>query len=941
MDSSPRTPGLHAGRVSAPEATRAAHLEFFGREDELAQLGLLFTHARNGRGGSLMLTGDPGIGKISLLETAARGLRDELLVEIRGYEAEIAMPFAAVQRLIRPLDTYLECLPAKHQEALRVASGEIGGHPPDRFLVGLGLLGLLAAAGEAQTVVCAVDDAHLLDAESLDVLGFVGRRLEAESAVLLMAGRDTAALMSAVAGVPTTTLVGLHTDAAIRLLKASLTDSIDPSVAVKVVAATGGNPLALVDLAAELTVRQLTESSFGDEPLPIGRHLEQHYLRQVRQLPLTEQAWLLVAAADSSDDVDLISAAARELDLPPDAGDIAESAGLVTLGRSVSFRHPLVRSAAYNAALGKERRRVHGALAVIAAKHGNAEQAAWHSAKATLGTDEDVAQQLELVADLAAARGGFVSRARVLVESASLTPPGARKYARLVSAAEAALAAGSGQLAKDLLDEIDEELLDPISRGRMITVGADYSMFVAAPSLVTATAEMLLAAECFHGEDDDLEQTSLIKAWEWSLPPERLARGFEWDELGARLLAGARVKEGKPATILEAISALILKPYEEAVPLVRAGLAVFDEMDAEELLKYGHAVVALATYLWDLDARNRILERWADAARDAGSLNKLDTALWVLSLTEVVGGTPRRAILHMEQVRELRRAIGWDAEHVINVAVLTWTPAAKTHVLEIADMTYAMGFGGVQASAMASLATADLANGNYSSAYDRLKPFVDDPFLHVTAIMWPDFAEAAVRSGHLAEAVQTVEKLESVAQLSGSGWARGIALRARALLGVDGAGEDDPQVAGGQVEAHFRASIDALDGTRAIVDLGRAHLGLGEWLRRMKRRRDARPYLRTAAELFARAGAEPFVERANRELEATGDIASISDVRHHADLTQQEFTVAELAASGRTNAEIAATMFLSTNTIDYHLRKVFQKLEISSRRQLADRLGDS
>lgn len=913
-------------------------VRLLGREDELLQIRKLVGHARNGRGGSLLLTGDPGIGKTSLLSAATTDLRDILVMEIRGYEAESAMPFAAVQRLVRPLSMHVESLPETHRHALRVASGEEAGQPPDRFLVGLGVLGLLASAGEVQPVVCIVDDAHLLDAESLDVLGFVGRRLEAESAVLLMAGRATEGLLTQTAGVPSETVGGLAPEAAVQVLMTSLSDPIDPSVAIKVVAATGGNPLALVDLASELTVRQLTESSFGDEPLPIGRHLEQHYLRQVRKLTDSEQVWLLVAAADSSGDMDLISATADELGLPDDVGDAAESAGLVELGRTVRFRHPLVRSAAYNAAAAKERRRVHRALSVIFEKNDNAEQAAWHSAKTILGTDEEVAQQLEEVADLAALRGGFVSRARVLVESASLTPPGRRKYSRLVSAAEAALAAGSAQLAKELLDEIDEDVLDPVSRGRMITVGADHALFVGTPSLVTSTAEMLRAADCFHGEDAELEQSSLIKAWEWALPPERLAQGFAWDELGTRLLAGAKVRAGKPATILKAISAMILMPYAEAVPVVRAGVDMFDQMTADELLTYGHASVALTTFLWDLDARSRIIENWADAARDAGSLSKLDNALWLLSITEVMGGTPRRAVQYMEQVRELRRAIGWDAEHVVNVAVLAWTSSARAQVLEIADMTYAMGFGGVQATAMASLATVEIAEGNYAAAHGRLKPFVDDPFLHVTAIMWPDYAEAAVRSGHLGEALDTVEKLESMARMNGSVWARGVALRTRALLGVEGTAATDQPSAVREVETTFRASIDALDGTRALVDLGRAHLGLGEWLRRMKRRKDARPHLRTAADLFARSGTEPFVERANRELEATGDSARPPMSGARGELTQQERTVAELAASGRTNAEIAATMFLSANTIDYHLRKVYQKLAISSRRQLTDRL---
>lgn len=914
-------------------------MQLLGRDDELARIASLVGMARNGRGGALLVTGDPGIGKTSLLNAATADLQHVLVVPLRGYEAENTLPFAAVERLVRPLADHLDALPERHRRALQVASGDTAGYPPDRFLVGLGVLGLLAAAGESAPVVCVVDDAHLLDAESLDVLAFVGRRLEAESALLLMAGRDSPAFAARTAGVPTRGLDGLPPEAAVRLLVDSLPEPIDPAVAVKVVAATGGNPLALVDLAGELTVRQLTESSFGDEPLPIGRHLEQHYLRQVRRLSEAEQLWLLVVAADSTGDIDLVAATARELELPAEAADAAEAAGLVQLGRTIGFRHPLVRSAAYNAAQGRERRRVHRALAVMAEKLDNPERAAWHSAKATLGTDEEVAQRLEQVADIAAARGGFASRARVLVEAASLTPAGGHRYARLVSAAEAALEAGSGQLAKDLLDEIDEDLLDPVSRGRYIAAGADHALFVAAPTLTRATADMLEAAELFHGEDDDLEQRSLIKAWERALPAERLATGFEWDELGARLIAGAAVKEGDAATILRGLGALILEPYEQAAPTVRAALDVFDAMPTEDLLVHGHSCVALATYLWDLDARHRILERWAAAARDAGSLANLDTALWVLSMTEAFGGTPRRAIQYMEQVRELRRAIGYDAEHVINLAVLALSTDARDQVLELTELTYEMGFGGVQASAMSALAAVDIADGRYRDAYDRLKPFVDDPFLHVTPTLWPDFAEAAARSGHVDEAAETVRRLEHVAEVSRTSWAVGAALRGRAMLGSEARAGAVPAAAA-EVERDFRSAIAELERTRAMVELGRAHLLLGEWLRRMKRRRDARPHLRAAIELFDRAGAGPFAARASRELQATGEAPRTGDSAGTWNLTQQELTVAELAAGGRTNGEIAATMFLSANTIDYHLRKVFQKLGISSRRQLADRIGE-
>jgi DNA-binding CsgD family transcriptional regulator len=898
-----------------------------GRADELRQIAVVLGNARNGRGGALAITGDPGIGKTTLLTAASADLPGMQLVSVDGYETESTMPYAAIQRLVVPLQTHLPELPERFQRALRIASGTETGPPPDRFLIGLSVLGLLGAAGQAVPVVAVVDDAHLLDPESLDALAFVGRRLEAESAAVLFAGREVPEYVNQTAGVPSMRLDGLPADAAVRLLAGSLSEPIDPAVAMQIVTATGGNPLALVDLADDLTVAQLIETSFGDEPIPVGRHLESFYLRQVRLLGDDVRLWLLVAAADSTGNVDLITAAADLLGLPGSAGDGAEAAGLVELAQTVRFRHPLVRSAAYNAAAGKDRRWVHRALATMAEKSGLTELEAWHAAKATLGTDEEVAQRLEDVADLAAERGGFASRARVLIRASSLTPPGPRKYARLVAAAEAALESGTAQLAKNLIDEIDEDVLDPVDRGRLIALGAMYSLFTAAPTVTRGSADLLQAAALFHDEDDELEQRALIRAWECALPAERLATGMTWPELGERLRDGAEVREGPAATILRALSALILLPYAEAVPAMRAALDAYDAMGPEELVKYGHSSVALTTALWDNEARHRCLERCASAARDAGSLQQLDNALWVLSLTEVMGGTPRRAVRYMEQVRELRRAIGYDAEHVVNVAVLAWSPATRDQVLGLTEMILAMGFGGVHSSALAALAVVDLADGWCEEAYAKLQPLVADPFFHVTQLAWPDFVEAAIRTGRTEEARAFADRLDERALAAETPWVRGVAARSRALVSDDAT-----------AEPHFLAAIAALEGTRAVVEHGRAHLAYGEWLRRRKRRRDARAQLVAAAEVFAGTDAEPFVQRTNRELEAVGAPTRAGSDGALPTLTPQEQTVAELAASGKTNAEIGASMFLSANTVDYHLRKVFQKLAISSRRQLADRL---
>jgi DNA-binding CsgD family transcriptional regulator len=896
-----------------------------GRDAEQLQVRDLLGHARNERGGALLLTGEPGIGKSALLAATTSGKTGIRLLRVDGYEAESTIPFAAIQRLTIPLREYMPSLPERHQQALRVAAGSSDGPPPDRFLVGLGVLGLLAAAGEVEPVVCAVDDAHLLDSESLDVLAFVARRLEAESVALVFAGRDAHSLETQMAGVPALNLAGLGSEAAVRLLMSSLPEAIDPAAAAQIAVATGGNPLALIDLASELSARQLTASSLANDPLPIGHHLEAFYLRRVRHLPLDVQLWLLVAAADSTGNLDLIDAAARELDLPGNPGDAAEEAGLVELTSTLRFRHPLVRSAAYNAAQGALRRRVHGALSAAAVRVGLVELEAWHAAKAILGTDTAVADRLERVADLAGRRGGFSSRANVLAQASTLTPHGGLKYARLVAAAEAALASGAAQLAKSLLDDVDEDALDPLSRGRLIMTRASLAIFTADPALMRAGANMLAAAESFHGHDVGLEQDALVKAFEYTLPAERLAQGLTLTELGSRMRKGAELSEGIAATILRALSAHILLPYDEAVPIMRAAVDAIGELEPAKLLQYGAISVALTTALWDVTARRDCLERTAAAARDAGSLQVLETALWIMSLAELTGGTPRRAQHYIEQVRELRRAIGYDAEHVINVALLAWSGAPRPQVEMIAEGAGATGFGGVQASGAAALAIRDLAEGRYGDAYQRLKPLVDDPFLQVTPLQLPDFIEAACRSGHVAEARDQVERLEELASANGSVWTRGVAQRSRALV------DDD-------AEGHFRAGVATLEPTGIEIDLARTHLLYGEWLRRAKRRRDAREQLRRALEIFEHAQAPAFAQRARGELEAIGEPSPAAGARGALDLTAQERTVARLAAAGNTNAEIGATMFLSVNTVDYHLRKVFQKLGISSRRQLTERL---
>lgn len=883
-------------------------------------------HARNGRGSALLIRGDPGIGKSALLDASTHGLRGVRVVRADGYEAEAAMPYAALQRIGRPFAEHLDGLPDRQVSALRIAAGLDDGPPPDRFLVGLGMLSLLAAAAEVEPVVCVVDDAHLLDAESLEVLAFVGRRLKAEAVALLLATRPDERVDGAAAGVPGIDLDGLDVRAAVHLLNRSTSEPVDPLLARQIVEESVGNPLVLIDLGREFTAEQLTSSSIAPVPVPVGTRLEAHYLRAVDALPPGARTWLRVAAAESSGDGVLIHRAAQQLGLDDDAAGEAERAGLAAVRDRVVFRHPLVRAAVYNGMPEAERRRLHGALRDVADDEGYADLAAWHAAAATVGTDDAVAERLERAADDAGGRGASASRARLLTRAADLTSPGPTRDGRLLAAAEAATAAGAAQLALGLLDRVDPARLDPVGQGRELTLRAVLALFLGdAAGITGGSATMLRAADRLHGVAPRLEQRTLLRAFELALAAEWAMDGVDLPELGRRLDEGTG--DGPLAPVLQAVAAHVLLPYDEAVPVMRRAVEAIRGADDADLVDLSVLGVALTMALWDERTCVEILERTARVARDAGLVRVLDSTLWQLSLVELVRGDPTAAGRYVEQVRDLRHAIGYDAEQVVNASYLAWTGAPREVVEQVADAAKATGFGGAWTVAMTGLGIREIAEGHYRDAFARFRPMVRRPFLQVTYQQLPDYVEAGVRSGHADDVRAAADRLTTFAAVSGTPWVRGLAARSAALLAADD-----------EAETRYTAAIEHLRASTARGELGRAHLVYGEWLRRAKRRRDAREQLRLALALFEDVGAPAFVDRARRELEATGEHVVRPAPGDVDVLTPQEATIARLAADGRTNAEIGAALFVSVNTVDYHLRKVFRKLAVTSRRQLAERL---
>lgn len=899
-----------------------------GRQDEQRQLMSVLADARHGRGGAVLIRGEPGMGKSALLDTvAAQAVRARVL-RVDGVDAESTIPFAAIQRLLIPLRPMLVELPPRHTEVLRIAMGESAGPPPERFLVGLALLQLSSLVAQDAPLVCLVDDAHLLDVESLDALAFVARRLEADAVAIVFAGRDEAGLSERLRGIPDLSLSGLDLDAGVRLLTLALGAPIDPAAAVKIVQATGGVPLALIDLAEELSTRELSDLPFAGAPVPIGRHLEQHYLEQVHRTDPDVQQWALVAAADPSGSPALVQAAAEHLGLAADAGDRAETAGLVKIDDAIRFRHALVRAAIYNGATGSRRRTVHAALSRAAARASLVEVDAWHAARAAVAPAPEVAARLEHTADRAGVRGGLASRATVLARAAELTPPGPERDRRWVGAAEAALAAGAAGVSADHLSRLDGSATTPVVRARATVVSAALRLFAGDPAVVTAPAELLTAARLCHGLEPRAEQSALLRAFETSLVTERHFEGITLDELGARLDAGAEAAEGTMSTVLRGLGSLTRRPYAEAVPAVRSALAEIAALPDRELMQLGSTVVALSTYLWDADSRAKLLGRAARAAVDDGALQALDTVLWLMSLVELHGGSVRRATERLDQLRELRRSLGYETEQVVNGALLAWLGAPREAALAVAASADAVGFGGVSSLTTAAVATLDLAEGQYGEAYQRLKPLVDEPFLQATMSRYGDFVEAATRSGHAREALPVAAQLTRMADVNGSRWCRGVALRSTAMVSDDAT-----------AETLLRDSVACLEDTTAVVELARGHLVLGEWLRRARRRREAREHLDRAVAHFHRGGAGIFLARAGAELEALGGSIGAAGPSTLPALTAQELAVARLAAAGHTNVEIGDRMFISRNTVDYHLRKVFQKLAITSRRQLSDVLG--
>jgi DNA-binding CsgD family transcriptional regulator len=913
--------------------------ELRGRRNECKSLDRLLEDVRGGQNRVLVLRGEVGVGKTALLEYLVANASGCRIARAAGVESEMELAFAGVHQLCAPMLSHLEHLPGPQRDALGTAFGLRAGAAPDRFLVGLAVLSLLSEAAEERPLVCVVDDAQWLDRASAQVLGFVARRLLAEPVAMAFAVRDPSEDQE-LGSLPVMVVGGLSDAYARALLDSATPGRLDERVRDRVVAESNGNPLALLELPKGLTAAELAGGFGRPDARPVANLIEQSFLRRVRALPVRTQRLLLTAAAEPVGDVTLLWRAAEVLGIGADAAAPAEADGLIELGARVRFRHPLARSAAYRAAAARERQEIHRALAEVTDASADPDRRAWHSAQAALGPDETVAGELERSADRAQGRGGMAAAAAFLERATDLTPDPARRGARALAAAQAKFEAGDATAADELLAAAEICPLDELQRARLARMRA-HIVFAQrrgsdAPALLLDAAKRL---EALHAR---LARETYVEALGAEIFVGRLGARD-----GVRIAEAARAAPPGPEPprstdlLLDGLATRFADGYGAGVEPLRRALHSFREQagrSKDRIIRWlwtacPVAPEPIAADLWDDESWHELATHAVRLARDAGALATLPIALSYRAGVHVHAGEFAAASALIQEADSTTEATGNAPLRYTSLVLAAWRgeegPALR---LIEAGVKEANTRGEGRALGLAGYATAVLYNGlgRYQAALAGARQACDHDDLGFFGWSLVELVEAGVRSGAHDAAAGALRQLEERARAAGTDWALGTLARSSALL------ED-----GRAADALYREALERLERCRIVVHLARAHLVYGEWLRRENRRVDAREQLRIAYEMLGRIGAEAFAERARRELLATGETVRKRTVETRDVLTAQEALVARLAAQGRTNPEIGAQLFISSRTAEYHLRKVFTKLGIRSRRSLRDALRDS
>ncbi|OZM75825.1 AAA family ATPase [Pseudonocardia sp. MH-G8] len=908
-----------------------------GRRVEFGAVERLLARAQDGHSGVLVVRGEAGIGKTAVLQhvrrsAVAAGFRVEDAV---GAEAEAEFAFAGLHQLCAPLLARAAALPEPQQAALGVAFGLREGVVPDRFLVGLAVLSLLAEVAEDRPLLCVVDDAQWLDQESAQVLAFVARRVAAERIVLMVGLRDAGdGAAQLFVGLPEMRLGGLGDSDARALLAAALRTPLDDGVRDRILAEARGNPLGLLELPRGARPAELG-GGFDVPDVGVPRRIEESFALRSGSLPPETQALLLVAAAEPTGDAALLWSAATDLGITRDAASLAEAAGLLTVDARVRFRHPLVRSAVYRAATPPDLRRVHAALAAATDPQRAPDWRAWHRGRAVLGTDEEVAAELERSAGRALARGGLAAAAAFLQQAAALTPDPAHRAGRALEAAHAKHDAGAFETAVELLTVAAAGPLDALQGARLELLRAQIAFNRTRGSEVPGM--LLDAAKTLAPLDAALSRETYLHALDTALITGGLGDGRGMAEVAeaARVAPAPPGPPGPADVLFDGLTTIYTQGFAAGVPELRRALEAFcaDDPSAEAAGDGGTRrwlwlASRTALTLFDDELLHVLAHRNVRLAREAGALATLPAALLFLSAEAVLAGELAQATELIAEATAINQVTGGVSLRFGRLVLAAWQGReAETAEIHAAAVREATARGNGAEVALAQLAWAVLHNGlgNYAAALDAAEgacESLDPP--HVNPAL-PELVEAASRAAQPERAAAGLVELDVRARASGTRWALGLAARSRALVS-----------AGPTAEEHYREAIELLRGCRMRVYLARTHLVYGEWLRREGRRLAARDQLRTAHEMLSEMGVGAFAARAARELRATGERPRSRSARPSDALTAQELQIARLVATGATSREVGAQLFLSPRTVEAHLRSIFRKLGITSRRQLRD-----
>jgi DNA-binding CsgD family transcriptional regulator len=914
-----------------PSRGRDRAAELRGRLDERGFLDRLIDAVRAGESQALVLSGEAGVGKTALLDYVAGHAWGCRVVRATGVQSEMELAFAGLQQLCKPLLDHLDRLPGPQREALRTAFGLSAGPAPDRFLVGLAVLGLLSEAAGEQPLIGLVDDQQWLDHASAQALGFAARRLEAESVGLVFAARQPS---EDVAGLPELVIEGLREDDARALLDSVLTGPLDARVRDRIVAETRGNPLALLELPRGLTPAELAGGFGFPGAAPVSGRVEDSFRRRVQALPDQSRRLLLVAAADPTGDPGLVWRGAGLLGIGAEAAAAATEAGLVEFGAWVAFRHPLVRGAVYRSASPVQRQDVHRALAEVTDPRADPDRRAWHRAHAAAGPDEDVAGELERSAGRAQARGGLAAAASFLERAALLTPDPGRRAQRLLAAARAKRDAGALDAALGLLVAAEAGPPDPLRAAEVEhlrgQIAGQQRRSSDGARLLLSAARRLERLDAALARETYLEALA-VAVWAGDLDRPGSVRA------AAEAARAAPPAPGPPRVadvLLDALALRLTEGYAAAAPTMARAVELVLALDAAPDLEADRglwlagasASQMAAQELWDAEPWHALAARMAQFARETGALVLLQFGLNFLAVPHLLAGELATAARLIEEDRLIAEATGNPPVAYTAMALAAWrgqeAPAAE---LIKATVHEAIARGQGRLVSLADYASAVLGNGlgRHDAARDAAwRAFQRDPVGYGPFIV-PELAEAASRTGDVKLVRAALDWLAERTAVTPGDWVQGIQARIRAFLSE-----------GEAAERLYRESIDRLGRTRLRAELARSHLLYGEWLRRERRRADAREQLRTAYGMLDAMGVGAFAERARRELAATGETARKRIPETSGQLTAQEAQIARLARDGLSNPEIGARLFISARTVQYHLAKVFTKLGIGSRSQL-------